>query len=238
MMETNYHIFQCAHRIPIFLHRHEEFTEYLMSLQTPNTIISALAGGMLSWNINTQQPRQEHIPDINLQACLHEQAHIGWNLAHFGILTTAWGDNVHAINPTIEPTSWHRKVSTWLTNNAYKTWLTRNSERYPKTITDTVSAAEREMDAQLTKVYDLADQLITPFDRRELLPQPIEERRLLPAKRKGEWIKQMTYMICTRHKNNKTRPNLTDIRAFFQPVNYDQQNPDAQNIIIPNSREL
>jgi hypothetical protein len=71
----------------------------------------------------------------------------------------------------------------------------------------------------------VVDKLVTPIDRRELLPQPIEDSRSLPAKQKREWIKQMTHVIYTRHKNNLTRSNLTDICTFFQPAHNAKQHP-------------
>ena len=125
--ETNYHIYQCTHRIPIFLQRH------LTSIQTPTEIVKPLTSGILHWAVQASEAARaisiEHATAAG-QQCYHRQTQLGWNLATFGMLDSMWSTLIPDPTNQALGTKWQAKVSTWLIDSAHSIWIQRNAARY------------------------------------------------------------------------------------------------------------
>ena len=123
-------------------------------------------------------------------------------------------------DPTLSGTGekWQTKVTKWLIDSAYRIWAQSNAEQYTPNQTDVLGAQLLETQAQLRKVYALAENNLTIHDRHELIKETLEERLTLPEQTNRLWATQLLRLIYIRLKHNSTRPHLTDIRQFFPPI--------------------
>ena len=219
-VETNHHIFQCSHRIPTFLTRHKDFTAYLESIQTPPDTTLALTTGILHWAVQasaTARTAATQTLTIHARLCYQQQTAIGWDLATFGMMDDSWARTIPDPNLSGTGEKWQTKVTKWLIDSAYRIWVQRNTERYTPNQADALGAQLLETQAQIRKVYALAENNLTIHDRHELIKETLAERLTLPENTNRLWATQLLRLIYTRIKHNSTRPHLTDIRQFFPP---------------------
>ena len=78
-----------------------------------------------------------------------------------------------------------------------------------------MNAQREETEARIIKIYILADTQLTVYDHHELIKETLEERLLIPEPTNRIWAEQITRLIYLKIQQNANRPNLPDIRQFF-----------------------
>ena len=219
--ETNYHIYQCTHRIPIFLQRHTAFTAYLTSIHTPADIVTPLASGILHWATQASDAARaksiEHATAA-AQQCYHRQTQLGWNLATFGMMDTLWSTLIPDPTNQALGQKWQTKVSLWLIESAHSIWIQRNAARYKIDEVTQTNMQQLETAAQVTKIYELATKHLSQYDQQALIKESLATRLQMPEPTNRIWVTQLQRLIYLQIKRNQTRPPLPDIRQFFPVI--------------------
>ena len=147
---------------------------------------------------------------IRARHCYQQQTDIGWDLATFRMMDNFWASTIP--DPTLWGTGekWQTKVTKWLIDSAYLIWVQHNTERHTPNQAEVLNAQLLETQAQIRKVYALAETNLTIHDRHELIKEHLDERLALPETTNRIWATQLLRLIWIRIKHNSTRTNLTD----------------------------
>jgi hypothetical protein len=213
--ETVDHLFQCSARGSATTTFVNSLTTFLASLNTSQPIVDAITHAFRTW-LSPHHPFLEMEASESITRCSKDQTTIGWNLAARGLFVTGWSSLQEAAVPSGKPSQWQAKVSSWIIQQAHDTWITRNKEIHqpenntPRQILET--------NAQVTKLYELAEAQLNIHDRNKLFSESLTARLQRPEESNHLWVKQVYSAVRNAIHRSKQNTGLQDIRNFFQPA--------------------
>ena len=217
--ETNVHLLHCPARYDHYISQHQAFTLLLASLHTPSDIIKPLADSILYWQTHGgSAPTFNTDASNRAQRCLRSQRKIGWRLATCGVMSSTWSNTIPDPKHLNLGTRWQTKISRWLLDAAYLTWTLRNKERHRRDAIDALTAQDRETEANVRKVFNLAHTYLSIYDQAELMYFTLDEQLTRPEPTNRIWAQQQLRIIYRRLRLNDSRPILPDIRQHLIPT--------------------